>query len=77
MQQDADSAIVSLPPVGLAAKDGEVSQIFKNTFEEICIDRKPVQQVLDAQGGQLDVILAGLKVPCWKPDPAGNPCQVG
>ena len=43
-QQDADSAIVSLPPVGLGAKDGEVSQVFKNTFKEICIDRKPVQK---------------------------------
>jgi multiple sugar transport system substrate-binding protein len=76
-QQDADGAIVSLPPVGLGAKDGEVSQIFKNTFKEICIDKKPVQQVLDSQGGQLDVILSQLKVPCWKPDPAGAACQVG
>lgn len=76
-QQDADNAIVSLPPVGLGAKDGEVSQIFKNTFKEICIDRKPVRQVLDAQGGQLDVILAQLKAPCWKPDPAGAVCEVG
>jgi multiple sugar transport system substrate-binding protein len=76
-QQDAEGAIVSLPPVGLGAKDGEVSQIFKNTFKEICIDKKPVQQVLDAQGGQLDVILSQLKVPCWKPDPANTVCQVG
>jgi multiple sugar transport system substrate-binding protein len=68
---------VSLPPVGLGAKDQEVSQIFKNTFKEICIDGKPVQQVLDSQAKLLNTILDELKVPCWKPDPAGAICRVG
>ncbi|WP_238452973.1 ABC transporter substrate-binding protein [Micromonospora sp. ATA51] len=76
-QQNADEAIVSLPPVGLGAKDGEVSQIFQNTFKQICIDRKPIQQVLDSQAKALNTILDELKVPCWKPDPAGAACRVG
>lgn len=75
-QQGAGEAILSLPPVGLGAKDGEVSQIFKNTFKEICLNNKPVQQVLDAQAKQLNTILDQLKVACWKPDPAGSPCRV-
>ncbi|MEU2616045.1 ABC transporter substrate-binding protein [Micromonospora sp. NPDC007271] len=75
-QQESTDALVSLPPVGLGAKDGEVSQIFKNCFKEICLDSKPVQQVLDNQAKQLNTILDELKVSCWKPDPDGQPCRV-
>jgi multiple sugar transport system substrate-binding protein len=75
-QRGAANAILSLPPVGLGTRDGEVAQIFKNCFKEICLDNKPVQQVLDAQAGQLNAILDELKVPCWRPDPPTNPCRV-
>ncbi|WP_422769262.1 ABC transporter substrate-binding protein [Plantactinospora sp. WMMC1484] len=77
-QQEAQDAVLALPPVGLGAKDGEVSQIFKNCFKEICLDRRPVQQVLDAQAGQLNAILDEVKVPCWRPDPVapGQTCRV-
>jgi multiple sugar transport system substrate-binding protein len=75
-QRDAPDAILSLPPVGLGARDGEVGQIFKNCFKEICIDDRPVQQVLDAQAKQLNAILDELKIACWQPDQAGNPCRV-
>ncbi|WP_020523751.1 ABC transporter substrate-binding protein [Catelliglobosispora koreensis] len=75
-QQGAQGTIVSLPPVGLGAKDGEVAQIFKNCFKEICLDGKPVQQVLDAQAVKLNAILDEVKVSCWKPDPLSTPCRV-
>lgn len=75
-QQESSEALVALPPVGLGAKDGEVSQIFKNCFKEICLDGKPVQQVLDAQATQLNAILDQANVACWDPDPAGTPCKV-
>lgn len=74
-QQNADGAIVAVPPVGLGAKDGEISQIFKNCFKQICIDGRPIQRVLDAQAKQLNTILDELKVGCWRPDPAGQPCR--
>ncbi|MEV0274420.1 extracellular solute-binding protein [Hamadaea sp. NPDC050747] len=74
-QQSATGAIVSLPPVGLGAKDGEVSQIFKDTFKAICLDGKPVKATLDAQATKLNGILDELKVNCWKPDPTGSPCR--
>jgi multiple sugar transport system substrate-binding protein len=74
-QRAAPKAILSLPPVGLGARDGEVGQIFKNTFKEICLDGKPVQQVLDSQAKQLNTIMDELKIPCWQPDPAGGNCR--
>ncbi|WP_306214736.1 ABC transporter substrate-binding protein [Actinoplanes sp. RD1] len=74
-QRDAENAILSLPPVGLGARDGEVGQIFKNCFKEICLDGKPVQQVLDAQATELNKIMDELKIPCWQPDPAGTTCR--
>lgn len=74
-QRAAPGAILSLPPVGLGPRDGEVAQVFKNCFKEICLDGRPVRQVLDAQAGQLNAILDELKVPCWAPDPAGDPCR--
>ncbi|MFI5937607.1 ABC transporter substrate-binding protein [Actinoplanes sp. NPDC051494] len=74
-QREAPNAILSLPPVGLGARDGEVGQIFKNCFKEICLDGKPVQQVLDAQAGELNKIMDELKIPCWKPDPVGENCR--
>ncbi|WP_117215495.1 ABC transporter substrate-binding protein [Allorhizocola rhizosphaerae] len=75
-QQGSSGTIVSLPPVGLGTKDGEVGQIFKNCFKEICLDGRPVQGVLDAQAAKLNAILDEVKVPCWAPDPAGAPCKV-
>ncbi|GAB7038812.1 MULTISPECIES: ABC transporter substrate-binding protein [Catenuloplanes] len=75
-QRDAPNAILSLPPVGLGARDGEVAQVFKDTFKEILIDGKDVKAVVDAQGARLDGIVAEAKVPCWAPDPAGAECRV-
>ena len=75
-QRAASNAVLSLPPVGLGAKDGEVGQVFKNCFKEICLDGKPVRQVLDAQANQLNAILGELKIPCWLPDPPTDPCRV-
>ena len=74
-QQSAENAILALPPVGLGAKDGEVGQLYKNCFQEICLNGKDVQSTLQAQGQQLNAILADLKVPCWPPDPV-QPGQV-
>jgi multiple sugar transport system substrate-binding protein len=74
-QRSAAGAIVSLPPVGVGTHDGEVAQIFKNCFKEVCLDGKPVRSVLDAQATQLNAILDQLKVPCWQPDPADSPCR--
>lgn len=78
LQQRSPGAILALPPVGLGAKDGEVSQIFKNCFVEICLNGSPVQSALDRQATKLNTILKALDVPCWAPDPVspGSKCEV-
>ena len=78
LQQQLPGAILALPPVGLGAKDGEVSQIFKNCFVEICLNNSPVQSTLDRQAIMLNTILNALDVPCWAPDPVspGSKCEV-
>lgn len=77
-QQRSSGALLALPPVGVGAKDGEVSQIFKNCFQEICLNSSSVQPVLDKQAAQLNTILKALAVPCWAPDPVspGTKCEV-
>jgi multiple sugar transport system substrate-binding protein len=76
-QQSSEQAILALPPVGLGAKDGEVAQLYKNCFQQICLNNADVKTTLQAQGSQLNAILAELKVPCWAPDPvqAGQVCK--
>lgn len=78
LQQRSPGALLALPPVGLGKKDGEVSQIFKNCFQEICLNGSPVQSTLDRQASQLNTILNELNVPCWAPDPVspGTKCEV-
>jgi multiple sugar transport system substrate-binding protein len=75
-QQAAPDALVSLPPVGVGERDGEVSQVFKDCFQRICLDGDPVPEVLDDQAGQLDAILEELNIPCWPPDPDSDSCRV-
>ncbi len=77
--QSAANAIISLPPVGLGTKDGEVSQVFKDCFTQICKDGANPATVLPAQAKILQTILDEVKVPCWAPDPvsAGGLCKVG
>ena len=54
-----------------------MAQLYKNCFQEICLNGKDVKSTLQAQGQQLNAILADLKVPCWPPDPvqAGQVCK--
>ena len=77
--QEAPKALISLPPVGLGAKDGEVSQVFKDCFTQICKEGGDPAKVLGAQAKTLQGILDETKVSCWAPDPvaAGETCSVG
>lgn len=77
-QQDAANAIVALPPIGLGTRDGEVAQVYKDTFAQICKDGKDPAAVLGAQAKVLQGILDQAKVPCWAPDKVvpGQTCSV-
>jgi multiple sugar transport system substrate-binding protein len=76
-QQQAPGAILSLPPVGLGQREGEVSKVFKDSFRSIVLDGADIRSTLDQQAGVLQAILEDLKVPCWAPDPAAAVCKVG
>lgn len=77
--QESDNTLLALPPVGLGAKDGEVSQVFKDCFTQICKEGGDPATVLGAQAKTLQSILDEVKVACWAPDPvtAGETCKVG
>jgi multiple sugar transport system substrate-binding protein len=76
-QQHASNAILSLPPVGLGSHDGEVSQVFKDTFTQVCLNGKAPASVVPTQAAALNKILDQVKVPCWPPDQtAGGSCRV-
>ncbi|PXY20113.1 ABC transporter substrate-binding protein [Prauserella flavalba] len=75
-QQEAADSILSLPPVGLGTREGEVSKVFQDTFRSIVLDRADIRTTLDGQASVLQGILDDLKVPCWAPDPAAERCEV-
>lgn len=75
-QAASPDAILALPPVGLGSREAQVSQVFKNCFQQICLAGRPVRAVLDEQAGQLSALLAEAKAPCWAPDPAAAVCAV-
>jgi multiple sugar transport system substrate-binding protein len=75
-QQEAPDAILSLPPVGLGERDGEVAQVFRDCFQRICLDGESAAGVLEDQAATLDAILEELNIPCWPPDPDSGSCRV-
>lgn len=76
-QKQADDAILSLPPVGLGEREGEVSKVFQDSFRAIVLGGADIRSTLDAQARVLQNILSELNVPCWAPDPPARRCEVG
>ncbi|SCL34648.1 carbohydrate ABC transporter substrate-binding protein, CUT1 family [Micromonospora rhizosphaerae] len=78
-QQEAPNGILSLPPVGLGKRDGEMSKIFRDAFTAIVLEGADVRRTLDSQAKNMKTILDEVKVPCWAPDPVvpGQTCAVG
>jgi multiple sugar transport system substrate-binding protein len=77
-QQHASDAVLSLPPVGVGALDGQISQVFEDCFTLICLQNKPIRSTLDAQASRLNSLLKQAGAPCWAPDKSvtGEICQV-
>jgi multiple sugar transport system substrate-binding protein len=76
-QQHAPGALVSLPPVGLGQREGEVNKVFQDSFRSIVLDGADIRATLDRQARVLQSILDEVKVPCWAPDPPADLCRVG
>jgi len=50
--------------------------LFKNVFQEVCLNNQDIQPVLDRQAKELNTIVQELNVPCWAPDPVSAKCEV-
>ncbi|MDQ0379993.1 hypothetical protein [Amycolatopsis thermophila] len=75
-QRDAPGAILSLLPVGLGTREGEVTKAFKDSFQAIVLDGADIRSTLDSQAKVLQKVFDDLKVPCWAPDPPAARCEV-
>lgn len=77
-QQQAPKVVVALPPIGVGTKDGQLAQVYKDAFAQICKEGKDIPTVLAAQAKVLQAVLDEVKVPCWAPDQpvAGQTCSV-
>ncbi|MFB9457456.1 ABC transporter substrate-binding protein [Streptomyces antimycoticus] len=78
-QQGDPDGILSLPPVGLGQRDGEMSKVYRDAFTAIVLEGADIRRTLDAQARNMQRILDEVKVPCWAPDPVedGRLCRVG
>jgi len=78
-QAESSDTLVSLPPVGLGAKDGEMSKIFKDSFTAIVLQNADIKSTLDAQAKNMQTLLDEAKASCWAPDDVqrGQTCRVG
>ena len=73
----ASDALPALLPMGLGDKGGQFSQIYTDTFEQIILAGRPVQDVLDTQAEALSALMVEAGAPCWAPDAASDgPCPV-
>ncbi|TVT51709.1 carbohydrate ABC transporter substrate-binding protein [Amycolatopsis rhizosphaerae] len=75
-QRDAAGSILSLLPVGLGTREGEVTKAFKDSFQAIVLGGADIRSTLDKQAAVLQKVFDELKVPCWAPDPPAARCEV-
>ncbi|MEZ4667293.1 MAG: ABC transporter substrate-binding protein [Anaerolineae bacterium] len=73
----AKNALVSLLPIGLGERGGELNEIYRNAFTRVVINGEDIATVLQEEGDTLNTLLAETGAPCWSPDPASDgPCTV-
>jgi len=73
----APDALPALLPMGLGDMGGQFNQVYTDTFEQIVLGGRPVQDALDAQAEALRAIMEETGAPCWAPDePSDGPCPV-
>ncbi len=76
--QDSTDALLALPPVGLGAKEGQVTKVFRDAFTAIVLQKQDIKKTLDAQAPILQQLIDEAKASCWAPDPKSDgPCKVG
>lgn len=74
-QGDAPDARTALLPIGLGARTGEFTPIYRDAFQLIAIEGRNIQEVLNAQARKLEELYRAANAPCPPPDPAQRPCR--
>jgi multiple sugar transport system substrate-binding protein len=76
-QATSPDAIVSLLPIGLGARGGELNQIYRDAFSRVVIEGQDPATVLAEEAATLQTLMDETGAPCWAPDPASEgPCQL-
>lgn len=66
-QASSKDAVVSLLPVGLGNRTGEFVQIYKDTFQAVVVQGRPVEAIVKQQGSLLERLFAETKAPYPQP----------
>ncbi len=74
-QAGAPDARTALLPVGLGARTGEFVPIYVDTFRQIAIEGRRIEDVLASQARRLEELYRATNAPCPPPDPAERPCR--
>lgn len=74
-QATAKDAKVALLPIGLGARTGEFVPLYVDTFRQIAVQGKDINEVLGAQARKLADLFRASNAPCPPPDPQMRPCQ--
>jgi multiple sugar transport system substrate-binding protein len=67
-QSGAPDVIVSIIPGGLGPRSGEFEKIYVDTFNEIVLKGRSIQEVLDQQGALLETLWEETGAPLPVPD---------
>jgi multiple sugar transport system substrate-binding protein len=74
-QSTAKDARSALLPIGLGARTGEFVPLYVETFREIAVQGKNINEVLAAQARKLEELYRAMNAVCPPPDPADRPCR--
>jgi len=67
-QSAAPDLLVSIIPVGLGARAGEFNKVYVDTFHEIVLRDRPIEEVLARQGAVLEALFRETGAPTPVPD---------
>jgi multiple sugar transport system substrate-binding protein len=74
-QATARDARTALLPIGLGARSGEFVPLYVDTFREIAVQGKNIEEVLAAQARKLEELYRAMNAVCPPPDPQERPCR--
>lgn len=75
-QATARDARTALLPIGLGARSGEFVPLYVDTFRQIAVQGRKIEDVLAAQGAKLADLYRATNAACPPPDPEERPCRV-